>query len=94
MQHIIQMNQMLGTGGGPRGAYSRHLHVVSHVPVLGKLLAHPKARLGCTKQPRKAAEGYDPGPMELLRSHKPETSGGKPVPGIQGEELPPSYKSM
>lgn len=72
----------------------------SHLPVLGKLLDHLKARLASTEQPRKVAadrskfpaEDHNLSSMEHRKSHKPETLGEKAALGIQGEELPPSLK--
>lgn len=69
----------------------------SHVPVLGKFLAHLKARLASTKLPRKVAadgsklpaEGHSPGCMEPP-SHTNQRQWGNQ--GIRGEELPPSLK--
>ena len=68
------------------------------VPVLGKLLAHLKARLASTTWPRKVAadgsqfpaEGHHPGSTEPPQVTKTGDMEGKPSPGIQGEELPPS----
>lgn len=72
----------------------------SRVPVLGKLLAHLKARLASTKWPRKAAadgskfpaEGHDPQLHGAPQVTQTRDTRGKPAPGIQGEELPPTFK--
>lgn len=75
----------------------------SHLPLLGKLLAHLKARLASMKWPRKVvangskfpAEGHDLGSMEPPKSHKPETPvGGKQPWEFKGRNCHLLLKSM